>query len=187
MDGDDLYSALATLLRETAGADPESAAGGVAARVDLLIEILARGGVINEGHQRLLAKMRADVRPHRPRVRLKTYVDKYEQPVSPVDCEKRVHLCHARCCAFTVELSRQDVEEGKLLWNVEEPYLLRRDKDRYCSHLNRQTRGCGAYEHRPADCRTYDCRTDQRIWIDFEKMIPAPMLVGLEPPSTTLR
>jgi hypothetical protein len=30
------------------------------------------------------------------------------------------------------------------------------------------------YEHRPAICRTYDCRKDPRIWIDFEKRIPAP-------------
>jgi hypothetical protein len=23
-------------------------------------------------------------------------------------------------------------------------------------------------------CRSYDCRTDKRIWIDFENRIPAP-------------
>jgi Putative zinc- or iron-chelating domain len=183
MDGDDLFSALATLLRETAGADPASAAGGAVARVELLIEILARRGVINEGHRRLLAKVRTDVQPQPPRVRLQIYVDKYEQAVPEVDCENRVHLCHARCCSFTVALSRQDVEEGQLLWDIERPYLLRREEDRYCSHLDRRTRACGVYGNRPATCRDYDCRTDRRVWIDFEKMIPAPMPELLDPPG----
>ena len=94
---------------------------------------------------------------------------------APVDCASRVHLCHARCCSFVVELSRQDVEEGGLLWDIEQPYLLRREADGLCSHLDRKTQACGVYQNRPAGCRTYDCRTDQRVWIDFEKRIPAPM------------
>jgi Putative zinc- or iron-chelating domain len=179
--GDDISSALATLLRQTAGADGETAAGRPAAKLDVLIDILARAGVINEGHRRLLAKVRDDITPARPRVRLRV-VDTAEVPVSPIDCENRVHLCHARCCFFTVELSRQDVEEGKLLWKIEEPYLLRREADHYCSHLDRRTRSCGVYESRPAACRAYDCRDDRRVWDDFEKMIPAPMPEGLEPP-----
>ena len=177
MDGEEIYRALAAVWQRSADAEDRSsgAAAGLIATIDLLIEILAGQGVINEGHQRLLAKVRERARPERPRVRLRPLVDKYEQPNSPVDCDKRVHLCHARCCSLVVELSRQDLEEGRLLWNVEEPYLLRRDADGYCSHLDRGTRGCGVYHNRPAACRTYDCRTDQRIWIDFEKMIPAPM------------
>jgi hypothetical protein len=177
MEREEIYRALATVLQRATDAEERSsgAAAGLLATVDLLVEILAGQGVLNEGHQRLLAKVRERARPERPRIRLRTLVDKYEQSVSPIDCDKRVHLCHARCCSFTVELSRQDLEEGGLLWNIEEPYLLRREADGYCSHLDRGTRGCGAYQNRPAACRTYDCRTDQRIWIDFEKMIPAPM------------
>ena len=177
MDGEDIYRALSIVLqRSTDAEDRSTAAGaGVLATVDLLIEILAGQGVINEGHRRLLAKVRERARPERPRVRLRLFVDKYQQPNSAIDCDKRVHLCHARCCSFTVELSRQDVEEGQLLWNIDEPYLLRRDADGHCSHLDRGTRGCGVYQNRPAACRTFDCRNDQRIWIDFEKMIPAPM------------
>ena len=62
-----------------------------------------------------------------------------------------------------------------LLWDIEQPYLLRRETDGLCSHLDRKTQACDVYQNRPAACRTYDCRTDQRVWIDFEKRIPAPM------------
>ena len=177
MEGEELYRALATVLKRATDSEDRSSetAASLLATVDLLIEILAGRGVINDGHRRLLAKVRERARAERPRVRLRTLVDKYQQPVSPIDCDKPVHLCHARCCSFVVELSRQDLEEGQLLWNIEEPYLLRREADGYCSYLDRATRGCGAYRNRPAACRTYDCRSDQRVWIDFDKMIPAPM------------
>ena len=177
MESDEIYRALATVLKRSTDAEERSAhsAAGLHATVDLLVDILAGKGVISEGHRRLLAKARERARPERPRVRLRTLIDKYEQPVSPVDCASRVHLCHARCCSFVVELSRQDVEEGGLLWDIEQPYLLRRETDGLCSHLDRKTQACDVYQNRPAACRTYDCRTDQRVWIDFEKRIPAPM------------
>jgi len=177
MESEEVYRALATVLQRSGAAEERSAeaAAGLLATVDLLIDILVGRGVINEGHRRLLAKARERARPERPRVRLRTLVDKYEQPVSAVDCESRVHLCQARCCTFSVELSRQDLEEGGLLWDIEQPYLLRREADGLCSHLDRTTKACGVYQNRPAACRTYDCRTDQRVWIDFDKRIPAPM------------
>ena len=28
---------------------------------------------------------------------------------------------------------------------------------------------------RPRVCRSYDCRSDERIWLDYEKRIPAPI------------
>jgi hypothetical protein len=31
-------------------------------------------------------------------------------------------------------------------------------------------------------CRGYDCREDRRIWLDFEKRIPAPDLAAVVPP-----
>src|SRR5262245_56817614 len=177
MESEEIYRALATVLKRSTDAEERSAeaAAGLLATVDLLVDILAGRGVINEGHLRLLAKARERARPERPRVRLRTLVDKYEQPVSPVDCESRVHLCHARCCTFLVELSRQDVEEGGLLWDIEQPYLLRRDADGFSRRRARETKSYGVYQNRPAACRTYDCRTDQRVWIDFDKRIPAPM------------
>jgi hypothetical protein len=185
MDGDEIYRALGTVLKRSMDADERSSASvaGLQETVDLLIRILAGKGLLNEGHQRLLAKVREKARAERPKVRLRLFVDKYQQPNSPIDCEKRIHLCHGRCCAFTVELSMQDLDERALLWEVEAPYLLRHEADGYCSHMDRGKRSCGVYHNRPASCREYDCRTDQRVWLDFEKMIPAPMPEGLSPPA----
>src|SRR2546426_3935117 len=110
MEGEEIHRALATVLKKAADSEERSseAAAGLLATVDLLVDILAGRGVINEGHRQLLAKARERARPERPRVRLRTLVDKYQQPDSPVDCANRVHLCHARCCSFVVELSKQD-------------------------------------------------------------------------------
>ncbi|MGH7494545.1 MAG: YkgJ family cysteine cluster protein [bacterium] len=43
--------------------------------------------------------------------------------------------------------------------------------DGYCKHFERSTCSCTIREHRPIPCRAYDCRNDQRIWVDFEKKI----------------
>ena len=186
MENEEIYRALAEVLKRSAAAEDRSAEGaaGILATVELLVEILAAHGLINDGHRRLLAKLRERARPERPRIRLKTLVDKYQQPVALVDCASLVHLCQARCCRFSVELSRQDLEEGGLLWHIEHPYLLRREADGLCSHLDRKAQACGVYANRPAACRTYDCRADSRVWTDFEKRIPAPLpehLQGNEP------
>jgi Fe-S-cluster containining protein len=101
--------------------------------------------------------------------------DKYVVTGEPIDCESRLHLCQARCCSFAVTLSRQDVAEGELTWDIDHPYRLTRDADGYCGHLGREDAHCQRYEHRPATCRRYSCKTDRRVWIDFEARIPAPM------------
>ena len=185
MEEEEIYRALGTVLERATAAEKRSdnKAAGLLEAVDLLVRILAGQGVLNEGHQRLLAKVLERARPERPKVRLRLYVDKYRMPNSPVDCEKRIPICRARCCSFTVEMSKQDLDEGLLLWEIEQPYVLRRQADGLCSHLDRRTRVCGVYQNRPAACRTYDCRNDERIWLDFEKMIPAPIPEGLEPPA----
>lgn len=185
MDVEEIYRALAIVEKRATEAEERcgTKVAGLTEMVELLIRILAGKGVLNEGHERLLAKVREMARPERSKVRLRLYVDKYEMPNSPVDCEKRIPICHARCCSFTVEMSRQDLEEGLLLWEIEQPYVLRHESDGLCSHLDRRTRFCGVYQNRPAACRTYDCRNDERIWLDFEKMIPAPMPERLAPPG----
>jgi len=184
MDSGEIYRALGTVLERATAAEQRSDAkvAGLLETVDLLVRILAGQGVLNEGHQRLLAKVRERALPERRRVRLRLYVDKYQMPNSPVDCEKRIPICRARCCSFTVEMSRQDLDEGLLLWEIQDPYVLRREADGLCSHLDRQTRFCGVYQNRPAACRIYDCRDDERIWLNFEKMIPAPIPESFPPP-----
>ena len=98
--------------------------------------------------------------------------DKYTLTDLPeVDCDARLALCKAACCALDVVLSAQDLQEGRLKWDYGRPYYLRHRADGYCAHLG-EGRGCTAYEHRPRSCRRYTCATDSRIWLDFEARVP---------------
>lgn len=103
--------------------------------------------------------------------------DKYafEQEVA-IDCMSRIHICHAVCCRLVFALSKQDIEEGVIKWDLGRPYMIATDADGYCQHLDRATYRCTLREHRPVPCRGYDCRKDERIWLDFEKGIINPKL-----------
>lgn len=102
-------------------------------------------------------------------------IDKYDFDESPrIDCENRVHLCKAACCRLRFPLSRQDIEEGVVKWDLSHPYLIARRADGYCNHLDGEKSQCTVYEHRPLPCRAYDCREDKRIWVDFENRIVSP-------------
>lgn len=106
--------------------------------------------------------------------------DKYamdEQAVE-IDCADRLPLCRAACCRFRFALTLQDLEERVVQWSLSEPYLNRQTADGYCAHLDGEL-GCGIYHHRPAICRSYDCRSDKRVWQDFEARIPSPQLPAL--------
>lgn len=101
--------------------------------------------------------------------------DKYSfQSEVEIDCSSRLHLCHAACCRLPFALSKQDVREGIVLWDLGRPYLIAQGGDGYCCHIDRGTLGCTIREHRPVPCRAYDCRQDRRIWLDFEAMVPNP-------------
>jgi hypothetical protein len=93
-----------------------------------------------------------------------------------IDCENRMHLCGGACCKLPVALSKEDVEEGVLRWELGRPYLLLHDDDHHCHHFDREQRRCGAYGARPIPCRAYDCRHDDRIWLDFEAGIVNPAI-----------
>jgi Fe-S-cluster containining protein len=93
-----------------------------------------------------------------------------------IDCESRLPLCHAACCKLPLALSREDVREGVVRWDLGRPYMLARDRDRYCVHMERETCRCGVYDHRPIPCRGYDCRADTRIWLDFENRVINPAI-----------
>lgn len=106
-------------------------------------------------------------------------VSKYAFQAAPeIDCASRIQLCHAACCKLPLALSKEDIEEGSVSWELGQPYMLAHDSDGYCAHHNRETHGCGIYAQRPIPCRGYDCRNDQRIWLDFEKAIPNPDLTA---------
>jgi Fe-S-cluster containining protein len=174
MDTDEILR----LVRETALATErnEQMLAEFGSVFETLLTILQKKGELAEGHLRLIDKLRKRARVvSQPQIELNGSTNKYEVENSSVDCDKRMHLCHGRCCSFNVKLSKQDLKEGKLEWRIDQPYLLAQTEQGYCVYQNAETGFCGNYDPRPAPCREYDCRDDARIWIDFEKMIPAPM------------
>jgi Fe-S-cluster containining protein len=103
--------------------------------------------------------------------------DKYSfQSEARIDCENRVHLCKAACCRLSFPLSRQDITEGIVKWELGSPYLIAQDERGYCKHMEQSTCRCTIREHRPIPCRAYDCRQDSRIWSDFNNMVVNPQL-----------
>src|SRR5262249_48952941 len=92
-----------------------------------------------------------------------------------IDCESRLHLCRAACCRLRFPLTWQDIHEGVVQWEPDQPYLNRQREDGWCFHCSADGR-CGVYEQRPAVCRRYDCRQDRRIWLDFEHRVVNPDL-----------
>jgi Fe-S-cluster containining protein len=96
-----------------------------------------------------------------------------------IDCENRIPFCKAACCRLNFALSRQDIEEGIVKWDLGRPYMIAHDADGYCRHLDRKGCRCTVYANRPVPCRAYDCRKDTRIWADFENKIINPNLEEL--------
>ncbi len=101
--------------------------------------------------------------------------DKYKfGQEAEIDCASRVQLCGAACCRLPFALSKQDVREGILHWELGQPYIIAQDKDGFCTHLDRSGCQCTVRESRPVPCRAYDCRKDKAIWLDFHKKIINP-------------
>ncbi|HTR51551.1 MAG TPA: YkgJ family cysteine cluster protein [Kofleriaceae bacterium] len=110
--------------------------------------------------------------------------DKYTTPVGGPNCAELLHLCNARCCTFTFPLSTVDLDEGVIRWDYAKPYTIRqRASDGYCVHNDAATHTCTVHGQRPRVCRVYDCRTDKRIWADFDQRIPADPDVFVPPPD----
>ena len=108
--------------------------------------------------------------------------DKYAYEGSvEIDCENRIALCRGACCRLSFALTVQDLEEGRVKWDLGRPYMIRHDEDGYCHHVERGPKRCGVYESRPVVCRAYDCRKDKRIWEDFENRVVSPDLENLFP------
>lgn len=141
-------------------------------RFDALMDALVARELLPARLRDAVQRVRAD---ERPKVRLAIYVDKYELESPDIDCAARLHLCGARCCSYDVLLSEQDVAERGVPWVVDKPYELPRDPvTRRCACMD-DAGACTIYDRRPGTCRTYDCREDRRVWIDYAARIPAPM------------
>ena len=147
-------------------------------RFEWLLDALILRGQLPASFKRLAAKIQAD---RGTKIRLSLVTDKYDVESPPIDCASRLHLCGARCCSFEVALSPQDIKEGQIPFEIDRPYLLPRDPEtKRCACMDEQG-ACTKYEYRPATCRTYDCREDARVWIDYEKRIPAPLPASVRP------
>lgn len=98
-----------------------------------------------------------------------TFTEKAE-----IDCERRVYLCKAACCRLPFALSKQDIREGILHWDLGQPYIISQNIMGYCIHLDNKSFRCTVWEHRAVPCQAYDCRKDDTIWSDFQKKIINP-------------
>jgi hypothetical protein len=99
-----------------------------------------------------------------------------DKPPADIPCAELIPLCGGRCCTYTFALSTKELDEGVIRWDYGRPYIIRqRASDGFCVHNDPVTRGCEVHTRRPAVCRGYDCRSDRRVWIDYEKRIPQPL------------
>lgn len=144
----------------------------------LLEQLVAKGHIDLEAFEARRARIRAreeERQKEQAHVTVADLSDKYAITDLPdIDCAALITLCRGRCCKLWFPLSFQDLDEGVVQWEYARPYHIRKRDDEYCVHSDPLTKGCTVYEQRPSTCRTFDCRNDKRIWIDFDKRIPAP-------------
>ena len=152
-----------------------------AADVRALAMILVEAGIIQPYElEEILRQARWQMaRELMPRVRLGSVRDKYTAAGSvDIDCPSLIPICQGRCCAFVFCLTKQDLDEGVVRWDYGNPYWIKQGADGRCTHSDPVTHLCTIHEHRPFNCRKFDCRNDERIWDDFEKKILAPPLAA---------
>jgi hypothetical protein len=87
-----------------------------------------------------------------------------------VDCDARMHICKAVCCSLSFPLSADEIDAGKVKWDIGHPYIIRHNEAGQCVH-NAPGGGCQVYDDRPGVCRRYSCANDARIWTDFDNMV----------------
>lgn len=153
------------------------------ATIYALVELLVDGGLIDleilEARQSDIGqRLREQYLARGMSVAMQEFESsKYDfQDGADIDCNNRLPLCQAACCRLPLALSKEDVQEGIVRWDLAQPYMIAHDADGYCVHLDRGACSCTIYDQRPIPCRGYDCRQDQRIWLDFEKRVVNPRI-----------
>jgi len=93
------------------------------------------------------------------------------QAFTPVNCAERIRVCKAICCRLSFPLTAEEVQGGRLKWDLGRPYFIRHDARGACVHQDSATGSCTVYDVRPGLCRRYTCATDTRIWKDFDNRV----------------
>lgn len=137
---------------------------GAISRDDLAKEIKTVTGMEKERISKLAVVHVAEVK------------NKREAVPAIIDCESRHAVCKSRCCGLQIPLSSEDIDEG-IRFDYGHPFMALKGDDGLCHYLDRDTHRCGIYEKRPAICRTYSCEGDDRIWSNFDRLIPADRLL----------
>jgi len=160
------------LTRRIDGVEPDPAPPGTPASAASTTVEVAVGAQLAEA----LRNVRVGDAAQPTRVSLDLGGDKYATPPSSPPCDELLHLCRARCCTLSFALSTADLDEGVIRWDYGQPYLIRQRKsDGYCVHCDPDALTCSVHAQRPRVCRSYDCREDTRIWIDYAQRIPTPV------------
>jgi Putative zinc- or iron-chelating domain len=89
-----------------------------------------------------------------------------------IDCAARLPFCKATCCRLRWPLTLAEVESGPVQWDLGRPFLNRQGAHGYCHRFDAGSHGCTVYAQRPRPCQQYSCAGDERIWLDFENMVP---------------
>jgi Fe-S-cluster containining protein len=148
-----------------------------------LLEVLVSKGLVHvhevEKRKELLIESLREEEARRPQIRLIETPDKYATDGAVIfDCAAHHPVCRGGCCTLWFALSVQDLDERILRWNYTYPYGIAQGEDGFCLHHDRATHLCNVYENRPLICRTFDCRSDKRIWVDFEAQLLNPELAA---------
>ncbi|HEX6025008.1 MAG TPA: YkgJ family cysteine cluster protein, partial [Solirubrobacter sp.] len=155
----------------TRAVDADALANGLAA---LLIQ---RGVVSADELQEAIESARVAIeksgRDAIIEVAVRTDKDWPSAEAAEIDCEARIPYCRAACCSMSFPLSVPEIEAGgPLKWDLGRPYFNRHGPEGYCHQLDVESHACGIYDQRPLPCRQYSCVHDERIWKDFDAMIP---------------
>src|SRR5262249_43199941 len=121
-----------------------------------LVDLLSEKGLISieelDARQKVIAqRLEQQLRRNGAGVKLQDpECDKYTfQGEVAIDCESRIPLCRAACCKLPFALSRQDIQEGIVHWDLGHPYLIAHNENGYCEHLERSNCSCTIRENRP--------------------------------------
>lgn len=95
-------------------------------------------------------------------------------PPAVVDCAAKMPFCQGACCRLRFYLTIDEANAGIVRYDKDDPFRIEQGPLNYCVHRNASMEICGVFENRPSVCRAFDCRKDDRIWVDFDKNLVNP-------------